>query len=176
MARDIETTVVVDGDEICEIVEDHLAESEYMTHSELDDYLSNNGVLTENDAVWDLVQYDVENYVTTELGDYFSSYGNGSDRIQEHVESTLPEWLLTQLDEMPVDEEKRCALGKAFGEAVNKVITTTGTNVEWATKVEALEARVYALEQAITAMHNTWKNISPSDSATDAVRITNGLS
>ena len=147
-----------------------------MTHSELDDYLSNNGVLTENDAVWDLVQYDVENYVTTELGDYFSSYGNGSDRIQEHVESTLPEWLLTQLDEMPVDEEKRCALGKAFGEAVNKVITTTGTNVEWATKVEALEARVYALEQAITAMHNTWKNISPSDSATDAVRITNGLS
>ena len=77
---------------------------------------------------------------------------------------------------MPVDEEKRCALGKAFGEADNKVITTTGTNVEWATKVEALEARVYALEQAITAMHNTWKNISPSDSATDAVRITNGLS
>ena len=176
MARDIETTVVVDGDEICEVVEDYLTDSDYITSANLEDHISDNGVLTENDSIWDLVQYDVENYVTTELGDYFSSYGNGSDRIQEHVESTLPEWLLTQLDEMPVDEEKRCALGKAFGEAVNKVITTTGTNVEWATKVEALEARVYALEQAITAMHNTWKNISPSDSATDAVRITNGLS
>ena len=176
MARDIETTVVVDGDEICEVGEDYLTDSDYITSANLEDHISDNGVLTENDSIWDLVQYDVENYVTTELGDYFSSYGNGSDRIQEHVESTLPEWLLTQLDEMPVDEEKRCALGKAFGEAVNKVITTTGTNVEWATKVEALEARVYALEQAITAMHNTWKNISPSDSATDAVRITNGLS
>ena len=176
MARDIETTVVVDGDEICEVVEDYLTDSDYITSANLEDHISDNGVLTENDSIWDLVQYDVESYVTTELGDYFSSYGNGGDRIQEHVESTLPEWLLTQLDEMPVDEEKRCALGKAFGEAVNKVITTTGTNVEWATKVEALEARVYALEQAITAMHNTWKNISPSDSATDAVRITNGLS
>ena len=176
MARDIETTVVVDGDEICEIVDDYLSESDYITGTILDDQLSDRGVLTENDSVWDLVEYDVQSYVTSELDEYFSSYGNGSDRIQEHVESTLPEWLLTQLAEMPGDEEKRCALGKAFGEAVNKVITTTGTNVEWATKVEALEARVYALEQAITAMHNTWKNISPSDSATDAVRITNGLS
>ena len=30
MARDIETTVVVDGDEICEIVDDYLAESDYI--------------------------------------------------------------------------------------------------------------------------------------------------
>ena len=176
MARDIETTVVVDGDEICEIVDDYLAESDYITGTILDDQLSDRGVLTENDSVWDLVEYDVQSYVTSELDEYFSSYGNGSDRIQEHVESTLPEWLLTQLAEMPVDEEKRCALGKAFGEAVNKVVATTDTNVAWATKVEALEARVYALEQAITAMHNTWKNGRPSDSATDAVRITNGLS
>ena len=176
MARDIETTVVVDGDEICEIVDDYLTESDYITGTNLDDQLSDRGVLTENDSVWDLVEYDVQTYVNSEVDEYFSSYGNGSDRIQEHVESTLPEWLLTQLAEMPVEEEKRCALGKAFGEAVNKVVATTDTNVAWATKVEALEARVYALEQAITAMHNTWKNVSPSDSATDAVRITNGLS
>ena len=176
MARDIETTVVVDGDEICEIVDDYLAESDYITGTNLDDQLSDRGVLTENDSVWDLVEYDVQSYVTSELDEYFSSYGNGSDRIQEHVESTLPEWLLTQLAEMPVEEEKRCALGKAFAQAVNKVVATTDTNVAWATKVEALEARVYALEQAITAMHNTWKNVSPSGSATDAARITNRLS
>lgn len=178
MARDIEAvnTIVIDGDDIQGLVEDVLEDSSYVTTSTLDDYLSDCGVLTENDDVWSLVEADVDGHVHASLDEYFSSYGNGSDRIQEHVESTLPDWLLTQLDEMPVDEGKRCALGKAFAEAVNRVVATTDTNVEWAFKVEALEARVYALEQAITAMHNTWKNISPSDSATDAVRITNGLS
>jgi hypothetical protein len=183
MARDIETTVVVDGDEICEIVEDYLTDSDYITGTNLDDELSDRGVLTENDSIWDLVQYDVESYVTTELSDYFSS-DYVSDRIQEQMENTLPEWMLTQLVEMPADEQKRCGLGKAFGEAVNKVVATTPTNVEWATRVEALEARVFALEEVIYAMHNTWKEVnprnpeSPSSAAreTYAAAITNGLS
>lgn len=184
MARDIETTVVVDGDEICEIVDDYLSESDYITGTNLEDELSNRGVLTEDDDVWSLVERDVDGHVMSSLDEYFSSYGNGSDRIQEHVEGTLPDWLLTQLDEMPADEGKRCALGKAFAEAVNKVVATTDTNVEWATKVEALEARVYALEEVIYAMHNTWKNVnprnpeSPSNTAREAyaAAITNGLS
>ena len=183
MARDIETTVVVDGDEICEIVEDYLTDSDYITGTNLDDELSDRGVLTENDSIWDLVQYDVESYVTTELSDYFSS-DYVSDRIQEQMENTLPEWLQTQLDEMPADSSNRCALGKAFGEAVNKVVATTDTNVEWATRVEALEARGFALEEVIYAMHNTWKEVnprnpeSPSSAAreTYAAAITNGLS
>ncbi len=178
MARDIETTVVVDGDEICEIVEDYLTDSDYITSTNLDDYISDNGVVTETDSLWDLVQYDVEGHVSNELSEYFSSYGNGSDQIQEQIEGTLPEWMLTQLVEMPADEEKRCGLGKAFGEAVNKVVATTPTNVEWATRVEALEARVWALEEVIYAMHNTWKEVTCFDPAreTSAAAITNGLS
>ena len=186
MARDIEAvnTIVIDGDDIQGLVEDVLEDSSYLTTSTLDDYMSDCGVLTENDDVWSLVEAEVDGHVHASLDEYFSSYGNGSDRIQEHVESTLPDWLLTQLDEMPVDEGKRCALGKAFAEAVNRVVATTDTNVEWATKVEALEARVYALEEVIYAMHNTWKNVnprnpeSPSNTAREAyaAAITNGLS
>ena len=161
MARDIETTVVVDGDEICEIVEDYLTDSDYITSANLEDHISDNGVLTENDDVWSLVEHDVDGHVMSSLDEYFSSYGSGSDRIQEQVENTLPEWLRSQLTDIPVNSDSRCALGKAFTDAVNTVITTTDTNVEWATKVEALEARVYALEEVIYAMHNTWKDLNP---------------
>jgi hypothetical protein len=162
--QNIETNVIIEGYQIEACIEDYVQDAGLVYESKLDDridnYLSDGCYLTGDDDLWGILEYDVQEAINSNLSEYFSSYGDGSDRIQEHVESTLPEWLVTQLAEMPEDENTRCALGKAFTSAVNKAVATTDTNVEWATKVEALEARVFALEEVINSMSNSWAEVN----------------
>ena len=189
--QDIQTNVTIEGYQIEACIEDYVQDAGLVYESKLDDrmdnYLSDSNYLTGDDDIWGVIEYDVQQAIYDNLSEYFSSSGAGGDSIQDRVESTLPDWLVTQLAEMPEDEEKRCALGKAFTSAVNKAVATTDTNVEWATRVEALEARVFALEEVIYAMHNTWKNVhagNPESRASEArqkyadsvARITEALS
>jgi len=166
--QNIETNVTIEGYQIEACIEDYVQDAGLVRKDEhwLADYmrdsLSDHGVLTtdDQDTVWSMIDYNVDDAIGNALGDYFS-YGNGSDDISRAIENDLPEWLKAQLTDIPASTDSRCELGKAFTEAVNTVVTTTDANVEWATKVEALEARVYALEEVIYAMHNTWNDLNP---------------
>jgi hypothetical protein len=165
--QNIETNVIIEGYQIEACIEDYVQDAGLVRKGEeLADYmrdsLSDHGVLTadDQDAIWNMIDYYVDDAIGNALGDYFS-YGNGSDDISRAIENDLPDWLRAQLTDMPDSEGGRCDLGKAFTQAVNTVVKTTDTNVEWATKVEALEARVYALEEVIYSMHNTWKDLNP---------------
>ena len=165
--QNIETNVTIEGYQIEACIEDYVQDAGLVRKGEefadyMRDSLSDHGVLTadDQDAIWNMIDYYVDDAIGNALGDYFS-YGNGSDDISRAIENDLPAWLQAQLTDMPANTDSRCELGKAFTEAVNTVVTTTDTNVEWATKVEALEARVYALEEVIYAMHNTWNDLNP---------------
>jgi len=179
--QNIETNVIIEGYQIEACIEDYVQDAGLVYKSQLDEHidnwLSDGSYLTGDDDLWSVLEYDVQDAINSNLSEYFSSYGDGADRIQEHVEGTLPEWLVTQLAEMPEDEDKRCALGKAFASAVNKAVATTDTNVEWATKVEALEARVFALEEVINSMSNSWAEVNTRNPYRASVaKITEALS